>query len=193
MSTSWWTSLLPAELFYWGVAIFATLLQLILFVAGIFGGGGHDFDHPTDFHDGSSAGGKILSLRALTAFFLGFGWGGVLALQQGMASLGAALVAVGTGVVFTALLLGTLRLLMSLRDEGTLRYENAVGLPGRVYVTVPPNRSGIGQVELMLQGRLITAGAVTESPAALAPQSAIQVTAVEGGNVLLVAPAKPSA
>jgi hypothetical protein len=186
---AWWISLAAAEKFFWVVAIFATVLQLMLLAGSALGLSDHDSDAYGDGGHGHGAHGvKLLSIRTVTAFLVGFGWAGALGLGSGLSAAAAAAAAVACGVVFGLLILGTLKLLTSLRADGTLDYRNAVGVAGKVYVTVPAARAGTGQVELMLQGRLITADAATESSEPLVPMSPVRVVAVEPGNVLVVQP-----
>jgi len=170
-----------------GIAVFASVFQVLMFLGALLGSG-HDFDHDTAA-DGASgaAGAQILSLRTLVAGMVGFGWAGVLALQSGASAGTAILIAVITGVVFMLLVFGVMRLLFSMRADGTLDYRNAVGLTGKVYVTIPAHRSGSGQVELMLQGRLTMAAAQTEA-AAISPQTAVRITASLSDNTLIVEP-----
>jgi hypothetical protein len=187
----WWSSLTGSAQFYWTIAIFATALQLLLLFGTLLGGhfdsghgdGGADTSGDTESHS------RFLSLRVLIAFFVGFGWAGVLGLQQGMSGLSTAMASLVTGVIFMFLLAGTLRFLLAMRADGTLNYQNAVGQSGQVYVTIPPARSGPGQVEIMLQGRLITASALTDATMPLTPRTPIEVTAVDGATTLIVQPA----
>lgn len=187
--TSWWNSLTDGAPFYWAIAIFASVLQILLMLGTLLGTS-FDTDHgdagPDTSGDHPSGSVKILSLRVLVAFFVGFGWAGVLGYRQGMSGVSASLAAVTAGVLFMALLYFMLRFLMAMRDDGTLNYRNALGLHGQVYVTVPAARSGPGQVEIKLQGRLITASAVTDSPTPLPPRLPIMVTSVEAANLLVV-------
>ena len=52
--------------------------------------------------------------------------------------------------------------LHSLREEGTLNYKNCIGETGTVYLPIPPNRKGMGQIEVMVQGRLRIVKVVTD-------------------------------
>jgi len=188
MNSSWFDFAASTQL-YWAVAIFASVLQVFLLIGALFGGGAHDFDHGADSHDGSATDAvKILSLRVLVAFFVGFGWAGVMGQNSGMSAGSTALAALVSGIIFMLLLFTTLRFLMSLRDDGSLHYEGAIGLRGQVYVTIPAAREGIGQIEVMLQGRLITANAVTDADHALAPQHGIEITALMPPNTFIVKP-----
>jgi hypothetical protein len=183
-----WTDLLTSSQLYWAISIFASVLQVFLLI-GAFIGHGSDFDHGADSHDGSTANSvKMFSLRILVAFFVGFGWAGVLAQRQGMSAGGIASAAIISGVAFMLLMFVTMRLLMTMRDDGSLHYESAVGIHGQVYVTIPPARGGIGQIEVLLQGRLITASAVTDADHALPPQAGIEITALMPPNTFVVKP-----
>lgn len=184
-----WTELASGTQLYWIISIFASVLQVFLLI-GAFMGGGADFDHGVDSHDGSTADSvKLFSFRILVAFFVGFGWAGVLGQRQGMSPGATAVAALISGVVFMLLLFATLRLLMAMKDDGSLHYEGAIGLRGQVYVTIPAARAGLGQIELMLQGRLITASAVTDAEHPLPPQAGIEITALMPPNTFVVKPA----
>lgn len=185
---AWWEQLTPLLRTFWGIAIFASVLQVLMFL-GAFLGSGLDLDHDPAA-DGASGvtGAQILSLRTLVAGAVGFGWGGVMALNSG-ASPGAAIgLALLCGILFMLLVFGVMRVLFSMRADGTLDYRNAVGLTGKVYVTIPAHRSGSGQVEIMIQGRLSMASAQTDAALPLSPQTPIRVCAAESDNTLIVEP-----
>ena len=183
----WWNQLTPLLRIFWGIAVFASVFQILMFLGAILGSG-HDFDHDAAADGADGAGGaQILSLRTLVAGMVGFGWAGVLALESGTSDAIAIAVALVCGVLFMLMVFGVMRFLFSMRSDGTLDYRNAVGLTGKVYVTIPAHRSGAGQVELMLQGRITMAAAQTDS-AALSPQTAIRVTAAQSDNTLIVEP-----
>jgi membrane protein implicated in regulation of membrane protease activity len=183
----WWISLSGLTKLFAAVAIFGSIWQLLFFISP-FLGIGTDLDHDSvDSGDNHAADGvKVLSLRALVAGAVGFGWTGFLALRSGMSVPVSCGLAVIGGLIFLYLIYGMMKMLMSLRQDGTLNYENAIGLPGRVYMTVPPRRQGKGQIEVHFQGRLVIAAAVTEGDEPLSPQTAVTVTGVEEATTLMV-------
>ena len=204
--SEWWTSLGGTGQFFWSVALVATVLQVCLFVATLVGGG--DFDHGGDIggdvggaadaggaghagpHHDTAHGVKVLSFRALVAFGVGFGWAGVLGLGSGWSLALSLVVALVFGAVFIFVIYFMMRLLVAMQDPGGgLDYWNAVGKEGHAYFTIPGARAGQGQVELMLQGRLITADAVTEHPDPIPPRAPVTVLSVEGESLLVVEPA----
>jgi membrane protein implicated in regulation of membrane protease activity len=188
----WWNSLTGATLFFWTVAIGASVFQLLLFIGSMFAG--HDFDHSADVGSenapmaGAEGAVKVLSVRAMVAFAVGFGWAGVLFVDEGFSLTVTIAIAMFVGLLFMGMIYGVMRFMVSLKADGTLDYANAVGLEGKVYVTIPAARAGEGQIELLLQGRLITVTAVTSHFHPLSPHTSVRVDSVEG-NTLVVSPA----
>lgn len=187
--TDWWNSLVPgSQLFYAiGIVSLVTLLfQMLLAIVGL----GGDHDHHIGGHgehEGGSAG-WLINIRTVMAFLSGFSWAGAILLNRGY-SLGPAIArAVVVGALFlfgTALLV---RALLKLQSSGNLNYSNAVGVIGTVYSTIPAADAGAGQLEVMLQGRLITADARTQVSPALKPGTKARVVALVGQSTLLVEP-----
>ena len=79
-----------------------------------------------------------------------------------------------------------LRAVMKLRSEGNIDNRNAVGTAGKVYLTVPPSRSGEGKIQIMLQGTYAEVSAVTDEAEAIPTGSEIIVTGVSGQTSLVV-------
>jgi hypothetical protein len=183
--TEWWQSLAGVEKLFWSIAITATLVQVMLFAASLLGA--HEFDHAPDGSAADSVEGvKLISVRAIIAFLVGFGWTGGLMLERDVSFFITLATSLAVGVVFMLVIFGVMRGMMSLRADGTLDFHNAKGCTGSVYVTIPARRAGHGQVEIELQGRITTIQAVTAGDEALPPQTAITVEAVEPGNLLVV-------
>ena len=73
-----------------------------------------------------------------------------------------------------------------LREEGTLDYANAIGNVGSVYLPIQPNRKGIGQVEVMIQGRIRIVKALTDHSKRIGNRAAVQVKSVIDQQTVLV-------
>jgi hypothetical protein len=178
----WWESLgTPLQIFYAiAIATSAVLtVQLVLIVLGVDGIG--------DIDDVETGGGP-LSVRTVTAFFTGFGWGGVVALESGW-SLPASLVAsAAVGGVFLLGVFALMRALAGMQHSGTLDYRNAVGNVGSVYLKIPPDMSAPGQVEVMVQGRLRVVQAFTRSDREIANRARVKVVDVADPTTLIVEP-----
>lgn len=127
------------------IAVVATGVGALLFLLSLFGLGEHDLDFDAD-SGGADVG--LLSIKSGIGFFLGFGWGGVLAqgLDWGMAASLAA--AFFTGVLMFLIIGISMRFIMSLKSDGTLNYETLKGMTGSVYISIPGNLQRGGQVTI---------------------------------------------
>ena len=154
---------------------------------GIDGVFGNDSSDTSDFHVGDS-GLRIFTVRGMVAFFAVGGWAGLSALSLTQNAAAA---------IVTALIFGTIALLVvawffkwaaSLNESGTLQMDSAIGRMGEVYITVPPKMSGSGKVNVIIQGRLTEAEAMTNQDRPLKYGEAVKVVDIAVGNTLLVEP-----
>ena len=202
-----WNSLSLSSQIFAIIAIPATLILLIQTVM-IFMGIGDDGDSAGDeFADdiessddgifGEDAEGdpvdaagldglRILTLRGIIAFMVVFGWVGVAMDSAGISLLLTLPVAVISGFAMMVLLALLMRSVMKLRSDGNLDNRNAIGVSGKVYLTVPPSRSGSGKVNLMLQGSFVEREAVTDSTEAIPTGCEVVVIGLSGQTELVV-------
>jgi hypothetical protein len=185
-----WSELGIFEQIFWVITIPATVIFLALLGMTIFGGDVSDSDVDTniDAHisDGDSIPFQFLSLKNIVAFFAVFGWSGIGFINAGLAAWLVILLALICGFLMM-LLMATLFYLMSkLAENGTLKMKNAVGKLGEVYLVIPANRSGMGKVQLNVQGSLRTLDAITDDLEKIPTSSIIQVLDVIDDQILLV-------
>jgi NfeD-like C-terminal, partner-binding len=151
-----------------GTALFILKMGMLLLGGHGFGehddGGGfadaHVGDHGdahADQHahaDPSKVAFQFFSLQAIAVFCMGVGWMGIATRSNGAAPH----VVLVSGVLFGALLVFLLAKLMQkargLESSGTVDVNRAVGQRGTVYLSIP--RGGRGQVQVVLQERLMT-------------------------------------
>ena len=154
---------------------------------GIDGVFGSDSPDAPDVHFGDS-GLRIFTVRGMVAFFAVGGWAGLSALSLSGSAAAA---------IITAFIAGSLALLMvawffkwaaSLNENGTLQMESAVGKVGEVYITVPPEMSGTGKVNVIIQGRMTEAEAMTDCDRPLKYGEPVEVVDMAVGNVFKVRP-----
>ncbi|MGJ8642358.1 MAG: NfeD family protein [Luteolibacter sp.] len=188
---NWWEALSLTLKVFHGIAILAAVVLLLQTVTMFFLG-----DTDTDAGDFSGVDGAdhhdsgvgMLSLKSITAFFTGFGWTAIGFVRMGL-SLPVVLFLAGlVGVVMMFLIYLMMKSLVKLSASGTMDYENAVGQQGTVYVTIPPSKGPGGQVETMIQGRLVTAEALQRGTEALKPGTKVQVIEKIGASTLIVEP-----
>jgi hypothetical protein len=185
----WWSGLtLELQVFYTIgiVALGFTAIQTLLTLIGIGGDAlDIDVDIPDDVH---SSGIGLFSSQTIAAFFLGFGWGGVIGLKLGLHLLIAIFIAFNLGGLLMVLMYLMLVGLLSLQSSGNLDYGKAVGTTGEVYATIPANRAGRGQIQVMISGRLSTVDAETAHTSDLKPGQSIRLVEKIGNADFLVEP-----
>ena len=87
------------------------------------------------------------------------------------------------GMLLVAVLMRTL---VRLQSSGTLNIQNAVGVTGRVYLTIPERGSGMGKITIEVQGRSREILATTDGDALASGTPATVVEVVQGGMVKVV-------
>ncbi len=202
----WWNSLELASQVFYCIAIPATLILLIQTVMMFFGfendaDGDLDVDLPdTDIDDGifgddaiteapDLAGLEslhIFTVRGIIAFFVVFGWVGVVLLEAGLHLLITLPIAAICGFAMMFIIAYLFRFVMKLRSDGTADNRNAVGAAGKVHLTIPPSRTGEGKVHVMLQGAYVERNAVTDETESIPTGSEIIVVGLSGQTSLVV-------
>jgi len=157
-----WTALIGTSFF---------LIKVIL----SFVGGDADFDGHADALD-SVLGGDVdasapvdaadsfvfFSIQSMLAFLMGFGWVGLICRSE--YGLGHALtipIATGTGALLF-LLNASLTIFMSkLNTTNEFDIRSAIGKEGKVYLTLPKNGEGKGQVEVEVNCKKVILNAIS--------------------------------
>ncbi len=206
----WWNSLgILLQIFYC-IAIPATLVLLIQTIMMLVGLGDDgdigdaDIDDisdiPDDVPDGvfgedsvsdnvdisGLEGLRIFTVRGIVAFFVVFGWVGVVMIEAGVHLAITIPVAVVCGMAIMVALAFLFRAVMKLRSDGNTDNRNAIGKSGKVYLTIPPARSGSGKVEVILQGSCVERNAVTDETEPIPTGTEIVVVGVSGQVDLVV-------
>ncbi|MCP4848853.1 MAG: hypothetical protein GY899_13000 [Verrucomicrobiaceae bacterium] len=182
----WLLNLEPAGMPYFVTCGILSSGILLIQMIGLLVGGAFDVpDFDTlDVGEGGATG--MFSIRGIGAFFTGFGWTGASVLDFGhsltLATISATLVGVAVLMGFVLMM----RWLHSLRSDGTVQYSNAIGQVGSVYVPIPPRRQGIGQIEVLVQKRMATVRALSDSEERIENRTAVKVTELVDDRTLLV-------
>ena len=147
----------------------------------VAGHGGHDTAHD---HDSTWFLG-ILTLRTISAALAFFGLVGIIALRAELEPAVAVLLALGAGIGALFLVGWTMKLLVRLNIDGTVRIHKALGSVGTVYVSIPGG-SAQGKVHVSVLNRLIEYKAIAKD--ALPTGTKIRVVAIVGSDTVEVAP-----
>lgn len=207
MLFEWWNSLGLASQIFYCIAIPSSLILLVqtilMFmglgddadadvefdtpdaedaVDGVFGDNSIEgFEDPSDF--GSL---QIFTFRGIISFFVIFSWVGIV-MQSFEVNIPITIgVAFACGFATMVGIAFLLRAVMRLRNNGTADNRNAVGVAGKVYLTIPPSRSGEGKVNIMLQGAYVERNAVTDETESIPTGTEIIVIGTSGQTSLIV-------
>ena len=206
MLAEWWNSLGLASQILYCIAIPSTLvllIQTILMFLGFDDGPDGDVDVDISepdvgdgvFGDDSIEGWEpssdlgslhIFTFRGIIAFFVIFGWVGIVMQSFEINLIITMLVATVCGLATMIGIAFLLRAVMRLKANGTTDNRNAVGTAGKVYLTIPPARSGEGKVNIMLQGAYVERNAVTDETEAIPTGCEIIVVGTSGETSLIV-------
>ncbi|MDE6105611.1 MAG: hypothetical protein K2F84_00760 [Bacteroidales bacterium] len=190
---TWWDSLDILMKVLWGITLSASLIfviQSIMTFVGLGGDGGFDGDFSTGFDDLSTLdadpGMNLYTFRNLVNFLLGFGWTAIL-LRDRIASIAWLMVlAVLVGLALVAVVMYLFKWLNGMQQSGNIDvFRAAVGCQGRVYLTIPAERKGEGQVQITISGSVREYNAVTDGDE-IKTGTPIKVVEVLNSNTLVV-------
>ena len=189
--TEWWTSLDLFMKILWCIAIASSLIFIIETVL-TFIGADVEMDMDTDFDiaDGGFEGDPSMNLytfRNLVNFLLGMSWTAILLNEQiaSKALLMLIAFAVGAALVFVVMMM--FKGLSKMQQSGNINvFESAIGCSGKVYLTVPGERKGMGKVQININNSVREYDALTDSEDDLKTGTSIKVTEVIDASTLLV-------
>jgi hypothetical protein len=168
-----------------GSAFFVIRVVLLL-VAGhgdLHADSGSDFDLD---HGDSGDAFKVLSIQAVSAFLMGFGWAGLGAYRGwGLPSLLSLPVALAGGTAMMWLLARMFRFIMGMQVSGNVSTAWALEEEGTAYTRIPAGRSGKGQVRVVINERLRYLHAVTDGDA-IETATRVRITEVNEDNSVTV-------
>jgi len=155
---------LPALMqIFWVCALASSLFMVGQLISSMLGLGDMDTDLG-DSVDGmdDSGGMDLFTVKNVTNFFVGFGWGGisfasVVEIQWLLVTL-----AVGCGILFVLLFILLFRQLMKIQSNSAVGIEASVGQIADVYLRIPAARSGRGKIQICIQGAAREINAVTD-------------------------------
>ena len=172
---------------FWGIGWIGLFLIIIQAVLGIFVG--HDGDvsasGSVDLQGGHGGGAGVVSLKTVSALLLGFGFGGAWMMQAGYSVGIAAAAGIGVGFLMGGAYFLLMNSLYRLRSDGTSSLAQAINHSGTVYIRIPGNTTGAGEIQVTFGGRLQNIRAFTRGEC-LATGAAVKVVALHGDSALLV-------
>ena len=156
--SDWFIQLDPTLRFYWGIAIFATIVVIIQMTMSFAGmgdidSGDADVDFSTDTDSLDDAGSMhLLSIRNIFYFLLGFGWAGVSLWNSIPNTIILCIAAILVGCLFVGIFIFLFRQMMKLQSNGAFNINDAVGKVCDVYLRIPGENQGLGKVQISFNG-----------------------------------------
>ena len=179
------------------------ILQTVMLLFGLGGGdgdldtdcdGGFDCDDVPDDFEADAAGNfgdgglRLFTMRGIVAFFAVGAWAGIAALQMGAPVWASIITFLAVGFLAMVGVAYFIKWSLKLQSNGTLKYSNAIGLVGEVYMTVPASGSGKGKINVVLQERYAEIEAVTNCDRELKFGEQVKIVGLADSNTVLVEP-----
>ena len=182
---TWWNSFDIVQKLLLCIAGTATLIfivQAVLTFLGMDADGGLDADL-----EGieSSFPFQLFTFRNMINFLLGFSWSGLVFYHAVERLIWFALITIGFGCAFVAVVMLIFRLLSKTVESGNISIEDTIGLNANVYLLISGYRERAGKVQLSVKGSIREYDAVTDGET-LKTGELVVVEKVLEGNILLV-------
>ena len=186
----WWSSLSVLSKILWGVTLTATLvfiIQSILTFVGADVDGATDFDvDPSDFGGDLDGGINLYTFRNFINFILGFGWTAILLKDSVKSKALLIIISALVGIALVAVVMMLFRALAKMQQSGNIDVNKcAVGCTGKVYLTIPGERSGEGKVQITISNAVREYIALTDGDT-IKTGTPIKVVEVINDSTLLV-------
>ena len=193
MIATWWASLSLVMKVLWGVTLAASLIFIIQSILTFMGADADtDFDVDVDTSlDGTDlsnieGGSNLYTFRNFVNFILGFGWSAIL-LRESVSGAALILVSALIGIALVVAVMYLFKWLAGMQQSGNINLQQAAaGCEGKVYLTIPASRGGMGKVQITINGAVREYDAVTESDTVLKTGAPIRVVDAVDANTLLV-------
>lgn len=183
----WFSNLDILEKIYWLIAIVGSFIFIIVMIMAFVGGDADDIeDIDTEIDADTGIGFQFLTFKNLVGFFTIFGWSGIACIDAGFSMPITIVISIISGLVMMTIMAALFYFMMKLTDSGTLKYKNAIGAIGEVYLTIGPDRTKMGKVSVRVQGAVRELEALTDSFTELKSGTIIKVVDVTENGILIV-------
>lgn len=175
---------------FWLIAIptsvFFALQTIMTFIGADADGMDADFDADLDTSIGGDLDFQIFSLRNLINFLLGFSWAGISFWDAISNKTLLIIISLLVGISFVAMFFFIIKQIMKLAEDNSFRIAETIDKTGEVYLTIPPNKEGKGQILISVRGATHQLAAMTEKEEKLNTGTMVKVVRVESENILIV-------
>jgi hypothetical protein len=183
----WWTGLSLALKIYWAIAIPFTLFFVLQLIFSFFGGGDLPDDTPdADVDADTGVAFQFLTVKNLISFFTVFAWTGIACIDSGLSELQSVIISLIAGLIMMVIMASLFYFIGKASADGTMKFNNAIGGTGEVYLTMQGKRRSIGKVQLHVQGAIRTLEAITDDEEDIPTGRVVTVKEIVNNHILLV-------
>jgi hypothetical protein len=208
----WWSSLPVIYQIMLIIAIPSTLILIIQLVLNFVGGDSDDLpddveitDSIIDADDVDNMGdlddirdsdlspesdlniAGIFTFRGIIAFLASFSWSTLAIYSAGIFAPLALVIGFVIGITMMVAVAKIVSMLMKLSENGTVKFSDAIGKVGEVYIPIPPARSGDGKVIVNFQGAERECSAQTLSDTGISTGSKVIVSGFSDETLIVEA------
>ncbi|MDO5971540.1 hypothetical protein Q4Q35_17185 [Flavivirga aquimarina] len=185
--TEWFSSLDLLAKIYWLIAVIGSFVFTMVIILSFVGGDAGDIeDLDAEIDSDSGIGFQFITFKNLVGFFTIMGWSGIACMDAGLPTPLTIVISFFCGLLMMVIMASMFFFMQKLSDSGTLKYKNAIGAIGEVYLTIAANRSKMGKVTVRVQGTLRELDALTDSLTELKSGTIIKVVDVTNNGILIV-------
>lgn len=183
----WFSNLDFLAKIYWLIAIVGSFVFIIVMIMAFVGGDADDIeDIDSEIDADAGIGFQFITFKNLVGFFTIFGWSGIACIDAGLPMPVTIIISIISGLVMMTIMAALFYFMMKLSDSGTLKYKNAIGAIGEVYLTIGADRTKMGKVSVRVQGAVRELEALTDSFTELKSGTIIKVVDVTENGILIV-------
>jgi len=164
---------------YLGISIFAIIFAVGFFVYEQFAG-----DTDADIDNDSFEIAKLFSIKAVTGFLIGFGLGGLQAIESGLTGGDVTIRAFMIGSLFYILMIILIFLVNKLKTKEHIDVNSAIGNIGTVTISIRANSVGKINVKIGEVLREIKAKTFNDEDVSLGEQ--VKVIGIQSDSILIV-------
>lgn len=143
--------------FFLTLLVLGVVVLTLQFVLGLVGADGEGLLDDADASDGLD----LFTVRALSAATAAVGLVGLIGVRAGLPGWIALPIGLVAGIVSAVTVASVMRSLKRLEVDKSFEISMTVGLPAKVYLSIPGARSGEGKVHLTAHERFLELNAVT--------------------------------
>jgi hypothetical protein len=183
----WWEGLSISLKIYWALAIPFTLFFALQLLWSFFGGGDVPDDTPdADVDADTGVAFQFFTLKNLIAFFTVFSWTGIACVDSGLSESMSVIISLAAGLAMMTIMASLFYFLSKASADGTMKFKNAIGGTGEVYLGMQRKRGNVGKVQINVQGSVRTLEAITDDEEDIQTGKLVTVKEITSNNILVV-------